>query len=52
MKEFDTCLELHFTICVLLFAFVGWYIECENVHGVSNIKFISVFTRTRHLSLL
>ena len=25
--------------CILLIAFVGWYSECKNMHGMSNIKF-------------
>ena len=36
--EPDIRYELYFTICILLSAFVGWYTECTNVHGVHNIK--------------
>ena len=27
-----------FINCILLGAFIGWYIECKNMHSASNIK--------------
>ena len=41
MKEFDTCHELYFMICILLSAFVCWHSKCKNTHSMSNIKFVN-----------
>lgn len=38
---------------VLLDAFVGWCMDCDNVHGVSNIQFALTFLKVcLNLSLL
>jgi hypothetical protein len=36
----DTHHELCVMICILLSAFVGWYIGYKKMHGVSNIKYL------------
>lgn len=34
--------SLILVICILLNAFLDWYIGCKNMHGISNIKFRNV----------
>ena len=34
--------ELYFLICILLSAFVGYYIEYKKMHCMNNIKFVYV----------
>jgi hypothetical protein len=47
MYELNICHALYFTICNLL---TGWYVDCKNMHRMSNTKFTTYLFWSRPFS--